>query len=181
MLRVWKTLSRRTVLDSGRFLKVEAHEVQLPDGQVIPDWQWVITPDYINVVAVTEDGDFLCFRQTKYAVEGTTLAIVGGYIEPGEDPLVAAQRELLEETGYRAHEWIGLGSYRVDANRGAGTARFFLARRAYYAQPPNADDLEDQELLLLKRHEVEQALVTGEFKVLAWTANLALALRLVQE
>ena len=128
------------------------------------------------MVAVTDDGRFLCFRQVKYGVEGTSLAPVGGYLEPGEEPLAAARRELLEETGYEASEWTSLGSYRVGANRGFGTAHFFLARGAHRVAEPDADDPEEQQLLLLSRSEVEVALAAGEFKVLAWTAILALAL-----
>src|SRR5215216_1915296 len=106
----WKTFARTTVLQSGdgKYLTVENHQVSLPDGRIIEEWAWLITPDYINVVVVTETGEFLCFRQTKYAVQGTSLAVVGGYLEPGEDALAAAQRELLEETGYAAPEWISL-------------------------------------------------------------------------
>src|SRR5512141_3208786 len=92
----WKTLDRTTILNHSKWLAVEDHTVELPDGRVIPNWPWIITPYYINVVAVTDDEEFLCFRQIKYGVEGTSLAPVGGYIEPNEDPLVAAKRELLE-------------------------------------------------------------------------------------
>jgi ADP-ribose pyrophosphatase len=132
----WKTLSRETVLDRGKFLRVEDHTVQLPDGRVIKQWPWVISPDFINVVAVTETGEFLCFHQVKYAVEGEVLATIGGYLEPGEEPLAAAKRELLEETGYEASEWIALGQYCVDANRGAGTAHYFLALHARHVADP---------------------------------------------
>jgi ADP-ribose pyrophosphatase len=169
----WKTLGRTTILNHSQWLVVEDHAVELPDGRVIPNWPWLIMPDYINVVAVTDDAKFLCFRQTKYGVEGTSLAPVGGYIEPNEEPLAAARRELLEETGYAAAEWIGLGSYRVDANRGAGIGHLYLARGAQRVREPHA---EEQELLRLSRAEVEAALRAGEFKVLAWAANIALAL-----
>ncbi|MGZ9167145.1 MAG: NUDIX hydrolase, partial [Anaerolineales bacterium] len=53
----------------------------------------------------------------------------------------------------------------------------YLARQARYVTPRNADDLEEQELLLLTRSEMETALTRGEFKVLAWAAAIALALR----
>jgi len=175
-MQSWKTLAREAILNHSKWLAVEDHTVELADGRVIPNWPWIITPDYINVVAVTADEKFLCFRQTKYAIEGTSLAPVGGYIEPNENPFAAAQRELLEETGYEAGEWIELGSYRVDANRGAGTGHLFLARGAYRVREPHADDLEEQELLQLSRTQVEAALRDGEFKVLAWAANIALAL-----
>lgn len=175
-MKTWKTLSRTPVLHTGKFLSLEMHAVELPDGRVIEDWPWVITPDYVNVAAVTPEGTFLAFRQVKYGVEGTSLAAVGGYIEPGEDPLTAAQRELREETGYAAEQWEALGTYRVDANRGAGMAHFFLARQAQPVARRDADDLEEQELLLLTRAEIKLALDQGEFKVLAWAAIMALAL-----
>lgn len=177
----WRTLERRVILDKGKFLRVEQHTVELPDGKVIDDWQWVITPDYVNVVAVTEDRQYLCFRQTKYALPGPTLAIVGGYLEPGEEPLVAAQRELREETGYEAAAWTDLGAYVVDGNRGAGNAHFFLATGAHRVADPIVDDLEEQELLHLSRAEVSAALAGGEIKLLPWAAALSLALARMDE
>lgn len=173
----WKTLSRETVLDRGKFLRVEDHTVALPDGRIIEQWPWIITPDFVNIVAITHDEHFICFRQGKYAIEGESLAPIGGYLEPGEEPLAAAQRELLEETGYAADDWIDLGHYRVDTNRGAGTGYFFLARQAYPVAARDADDLEEQELLLLERAQVEAALDAGEFKAMPWMSIIALALR----
>lgn len=180
-MQTWKTLSRQKVIDFGKWLTVENHTVELHDGRVIENWPWIVTPDYVNVVVETEEGKFLCFRQTKYALEGTSLAPVGGYLEPGEEPLATAQREILEETGYRAREWIPLGSYIVDANRGAATGYLFLARGAYYTQARNADDLEEQELLILSRAELKAALAAGEFRVLAWAAIVALVLLKLQD
>ncbi len=179
-MKLWKTLSRQTILDLGKFLAVENHIVELPDGRVISDWPWIITPDYVNVAAITAAGEFLCFRQIKYAVDGISLAPVGGYLEPGEEPLAAAQRELLEETGYEASDWTDLGHYPVDGNRGAGMAHLFLAQRAHWVRNLEADDLEEQELLRLSRTEVEAALAAGQFKVLAWAAVMALALQVTR-
>ena len=175
-MQAWKTLNKRTVLENGKWVTIEYRTLELPDGQIIDDWTWIQLPEYVNVVAVTEVGRFLCFEQVKYAVEGVTLAPVGGYLEPGEVPLEAAQRELLEETGYSAPEWIALGNYVVDGNRGAGIAHLFLAKGAVQTAKRNADDLEEQKLVLLDRPEVEAALRAGAFKVLAWSANVALAL-----
>jgi 8-oxo-dGTP pyrophosphatase MutT (NUDIX family) len=175
-MKPWKTLSRQTILDLGRFLVVENHIVELPNGQIIDDWSWIVTPDFVLIVALTPDGKFLCFRQTKYAVDGPTLAPVGGYIEPNEESLLAAKRELLEETGHEAEEWIFLGKYPVMANRGGGTGYLYLARGAYYVKDIKSDDLEEQELLFLAVDEVEQAIAAGSFKVITWAACVALAL-----
>lgn len=171
-----KTHSRRTILDRGKFLRVELHQVEWPNGRVIDDWAWIITPDYVNIVAETEDGRLLCFRQVKYALDGPSLAIVGGYQEPGEDALASARRELREETGYEAGEWVSLGRYAVDGNRGAGAGYFFLARGAHRVTEPVSDDLEEQETLFLTLAEARDALGRGEFKLMPWAAAVALAL-----
>jgi ADP-ribose diphosphatase len=175
-LRIWETVSRKTILSHSKFLTVESHTVKLPDGQIIPDWAWLIIPSATIVLAVTADNKFLCFRQTKYAVTGTTLAPVGGMLEPNEEPFDAAKRELLEETGYEASEWINLGSHILDPNRGIATMHLFLALNAKQVTEPNSDDLEDQELLFLTRSELENALNAGEFKILAWSAVVAMSL-----
>jgi len=175
-LRVWETVSRKTILNYSKFLTVESHTVKLPDGEIIHDWAWLIIPSAAIVLAVTDDNKFLCFRQTKYALEGTSLAPVGGMLEPNETPLDAAKRELLEEMGYEASDWVNLGSHILDPNRGIATMHLFLALNAKRVAEPNSDDLEDQELLFLSRNEIENALQAGEFKILAWSAVVAMSL-----
>jgi ADP-ribose pyrophosphatase len=175
-LRPWETLSKKVLLEHGKFLRVESHTIKLPDGQIIPDWPWLIIPSAAIVLPVTEDGKFLCFRQTKYAVEGTSLAPVGGMLEPDEAPLEAAKRELLEEMGCEAPDWVNLGSYVLDPNRGIASMHLFLALNARKVSEPDSDDLEDQEILSLSKDEIEAALRSGQFKVIAWAAVVATAL-----
>jgi len=103
-LRVWETVSRKIILSHSKFLTVESHTIKLPDGRIIPDWPWLIIPSAAIVLAQTDDKKFLCFRQTKYAIKGTSLAPVGGMLEPNEKPMDAAKRELLEEMGYETSE-----------------------------------------------------------------------------
>jgi 8-oxo-dGTP pyrophosphatase MutT (NUDIX family) len=175
-MKKWKTTSRTTLLSHSNFLTVENHVVELPNGRIIDDWPWIIAPDFVNVVAVTENGKILCFHQFKYAVDGLTLAPVGGYIQAGEDPLPAAKRELLEEAGYQSDSWVHLGTFSNMANRGGGVGHAYLALGAKGVAKPDSDDLEDQKLLLLDAETVKQALLEGEFKVFSWAATLALAL-----
>ena len=70
----------------------------------------------------------------------------GRLSEPGEDPLAAARWELREEPCYDSPDWIPLGCYAVDGNRGCGVLNLFLARRAGWVAPTVAGDLEEQQL-----------------------------------
>lgn len=172
----WTLLSRKPLLDRSPWLRLEDHHLRLPDGREISDWLWVNTPEFINVAAVMEDGRFLCFRQTKYAAGGVTLAMVGGYLEEGEDPRDAAERELREETGCVASSWESLGDFAVDGNRGCGRGHFFLATGCRFEGHSISDDLEEQEEVFLTRAELRDALLAGRFGVVPWVAALSLAL-----
>ena len=163
-MQTWKTVSRRVLLDYSKFLVVEEHAVELPDGQVIPDWPWVITPDFVNVVAVTQDDEFLCFRQTKYGIEGVSLAPVGGFMEPGEDPFSAAQREFLEETGYSGEfKDLGVVEYMSAYNR-AAIHCFAALNCQKITDKLVLDEGEFIEVCLLSLEKVRQMLKTGEIR-----------------
>jgi len=174
------TLGRREVLAYRPFLTLEVHRVELPDGRIIEDWPWVVTPDFVNIVTVTADARFVCLRVFKYACEGWSLAVIGGYFESGENLLEAAKRELKEETGYESSDWRELGHFPVDSNRGVGSAHFYLARGAAKTSDPTERDVEEPEVVLLTRAEVEEALAAGQFKALPWSAAMALALLAVK-
>jgi ADP-ribose pyrophosphatase len=176
-VKTWKTLDKKLMLNMGKFLSIESHTVELPDGQVIADWAWVIAPDYVNVAILTEDNKFLCLRQTKYGIDGTSLATVSGILEPDEAPLETAKRELLEEAGYEAKDWISFGMYTADGSRGVAKAYPFLALNAWKVKEPQLDaELEEQELVYLDRLEAQAALLNGEFKVFGWAMVMTLSL-----
>jgi 8-oxo-dGTP pyrophosphatase MutT (NUDIX family) len=75
------------------------------------------TQDYVAIVATTEAGRLLLVRQFRPAVEMTTLELPSGHVEPGETPIEAARRELLEETGHTAATLELLGELRPDTGR----------------------------------------------------------------
>ena len=179
-MRPWETVSRQVILNHSKYLTVESHDIRLPNGDMITNWPWIITPDFVIVVVVTKSGEFILFRQPKYSIEGVGLAPVGGYLDPDEKPLTAAIRELHEEIGYTSDLWVHLGSYPVDGNRGVGTAHLYLAADVEESLADGiiseSDDLEEQEIIILTKAEVKQAMMANEFKVLPWVTAISLAL-----
>ena len=70
--------------------------------------EFVIHPGATAIVPVLDNGKLLLERQFRYPLKRVFIELPAGKIDAGEDPLTTGQRELLEETGYRAREWIYL-------------------------------------------------------------------------
>ena len=92
----------------GHFLHAMRDTVRLPDGK--EDYrEYVIHPGAVMVVAELPDGRLVLERQFRYPVQSVMVEFPAGKLDPGEDSLVCAQRELLEETGYTARQWARAG------------------------------------------------------------------------
>lgn len=114
-------------------------------------------------------------RQYKHAVSKIILNLPAGYLNPNESPLTCAQRELLEETGFKAENWYHLGSFLVDGNRGCGKMHTFIASGVYYVQKPHTDESEGIDVILIDPKEAYQSLLNGRIVTLGSAIALALA------
>jgi ADP-ribose pyrophosphatase len=175
-LKPWKTLARRELFRLDPRIAVFQESVELPDGRIVDDYLQVDMPVYSMVFAETVEGRFICERQYRHGIRSVTLTLPAGHVEPGEDPLATAKRELLEETGYHCAEWMTLPSFRTHANQGGATVHFFFGRGAVKTREIDSDDLEDTEIELLDHQEVVAAVRRGEFRILADVALIALVL-----
>ena len=92
----------------GHFLHAMRDTVRLPDGNEAFR-EYVIHPGAVMVVAELPDGRLVLERQFRYPVQSVMVEFPAGKLDPGEDSLVCAQRELLEETGYTARQWARAG------------------------------------------------------------------------
>jgi ADP-ribose pyrophosphatase len=172
----WKTLGQELLVSAPPWLSLYRERVELPSGRVIDDFYRIVLPDFVSIVPVTEAGDWVMVRGYKHGLGRVTLTPPAGLIEPGETPLAAAQRELLEETGYTAERWKPLGHFVVDGNRQCGTMHVFLATGACRVQEAQEDDSEALRIEHLNLSRVIAALSNGEIGNLAGAGAAALAL-----
>lgn len=100
----WKTLES-TYLFRHKYLTVRKDRLVTQTGVEIPDFFVIENPNWINVIAITEDGLFVMEEQYRHGLDIVEYELCAGMIEDKETPLDAAKRELKEETGFSGGEW----------------------------------------------------------------------------
>jgi ADP-ribose pyrophosphatase len=173
----WDVLERHELLDVSPWLKVIVETVRLEDGErIISNYYRIESPSYVMMFVVTVDQKVAIVEQYKHGIGQRVIELPAGYIEFGEEPLISAQRELLEETGLEAPEWRSLGGFTVDGNRGCGISYAFLAWNAQQVRQPNSGDLENQTLHFFDIERVREIWLRGGMPSLAPTAVTGLGL-----
>lgn len=104
-----ETLESRLAYE-GVFLKMYVDRVRCPDGHVAAR-EYLRHPGAVMMIPLLDDGRLVLERQYRYPLRRSFIEFPAGKIDPGEPLLDCAQRELLEETGYRAAQWSHLGSF----------------------------------------------------------------------
>ena len=136
------------------------------------------TPDWVNIVATTDAGQVVCVRQFRFGTGEIALEIPGGAIDPREDHLDAARRELREETGYTAERWTYLGFVEPNPAFQDNRCHHWLAEGARRTHELELDSGEDITVLELPIEEVRAKVASGEIRhslvltALAWILDL---------
>lgn len=169
--RLWKIVKSEYIFKRP-WLTVRQDCVELPNGHRNPEFYVQEFPDWVNVIALTEDGLFVFEKQYRHGLRMTGYELCAGVIEEGETPLEAAKRELQEETGYGEGEWEEIMSICANPSTTNNMTHCFLSRGVKKISGQNLDYTEDITPILLSEEEVREILEKDMCKQALMTAPL---------
>lgn len=160
-LKPWKLLSSKRLLDA-RWLKINQEECELPNGKVIDDFYTIWQPDWVLILPQTKDGKWVMTHQYRHGTGRVSLEFPAGIVENGEDPLLAAKRELEEEAEYLGGTYKCVGEFSVNPDRHRGKFFVYLATGVTPGGSLKQDETEEITHLEISTEELEEKIRTGE-------------------
>jgi 8-oxo-dGTP pyrophosphatase MutT (NUDIX family) len=157
-LSMWERLADAAV-DHFRVFRVRRTRYRHPRDRREGEFVIIEANDWVNVLALTDDGRMLMVRQFRFGVHDFTLEIPGGVIESGEDPLAAGVRELREETGYAGGSARIIARIRPNPAIQANVCHIVLVEGCAKVDEPHLDPNEEIEVQVL---DVEDVLARAE-------------------
>ena len=169
-IKPWKILESSYPFPWIRVDKCELANGNLLDATTFQFRAWA------NIVALTKDNQVVLVKQYRHGIAEALLEFPGGVVEAGEEPLVGAERELVEETGYKAARFIPIGKIYPNPALQINSLYCFLALDAEKMAEQNLDPGEDIEVHLIPFDELVETAKRGEYPHALMTAVLFQAL-----
>ena len=150
----WK-VSKSTYLHKEPWLTVRKDDVILPNGYKIPSYYVLEYPNWVNVIAITKEKEFVFIRQYRHGLKQVNYELCAGVCEATDkSPLISAKRELLEETGYGKGKWKKYLEISPNPGNHTNMTYCFLATDVEKVSDQKLDSTEYLSVHLLKKEEV---------------------------
>lgn len=179
-IKPWKILSSEYLVQD-RWMVLRADKCELPNGVVLDKYYVREINDFVHVVPINEKGEILIVKQYRHGPQIISTEIPGGVVDPGEEPIEAAKRELLEETGCVADRLEAVPPLYTNPARNTNRAHTFIAHNAQIVQPPQQESTEHIEFEFVSRQEVNTMLDEGQFAHALHVASLLMAFRSLEQ
>ncbi len=161
--RSWKVLESEYLIRRP-WLTARRDKVELPNGSVIPEYYVLEYPDWVNVIALTKEGRLVLVRQYRHGLGVTRYELCAGVCEKEDaSPLVSAQRELSEETGYGGGEWSEYMVLSANSSAMDNLVYTFVAVGVEPLGEAHPESTEDLTVHLVTPKELVDMLRRGEF------------------
>ena len=157
-LTPWKILSSRHIYPRFRVDTVEVANGKTFEPFVFEFRSWA------NTVAITKNNEVVLVKQYRHGVQKNLLELPGGVVDEGEDPLAGARRELMEETGYSAENFVEVGRIYPNPAIQENTLFCYLATDVELTGEQHFDETEEIEVHLVKLDELLDMVRNGKFK-----------------
>ena len=171
MIKPWQCI-RSQQKGSYRVFSVRTDTAISPRTNKSHDFHVIESRDWINIIPITPNGHVVMVEQYRHGSREITLEIPGGIVDPGDTPLGAGARELLEETGYQSEDWAQIGEVNPNPAIFSNRCFTFLAQKVKQVANPKPDQAEDIETILvplsdipelIRRGKIDHAIVVAAF------------------
>ena len=157
----WETVDSEKIADCHVF-SLYRHHRRLPGSEAVGEFHTLRAPDWVNVLALTEDNKMVMIYQYRHGTEEVTLEIPGGMVDAGERPEEAGRRELLEETGFEADEISLIGMVHPNPAYFDNKQYTVLARGVRQVASQSLDTHEDIHVAVYSLEEVSNMVREGK-------------------
>lgn len=158
-VETWETVESKEIADC-RIFKVREDSMQSGDKK--GSFFIIENPDWVNVIAITKDSEIVLIEQFRHGIGETVLEIPGGMVDDGEEAEPAARRELLEETGYSAKDFVYLGKSRPNPAINDNWLYHYAAFNAEKIEDVKFDEHESVVTRLCPLKSIPELIKTGE-------------------
>ncbi|MCR5733399.1 MAG: NUDIX hydrolase [Lachnospiraceae bacterium] len=181
----WEEISCEHILQD-EWMDVRRSAYRFPDGSIFEPYYSYSRRDYVVIVASDTEGKYICVRQYRQGIKKVTTEFPAGGIEKKdgaketggfyhgteEDALIAAKRELIEETGYESDDWTHLLTVPSNATLADNYAYMFVAKNCRKVTGQSLDETEFLNIIRLSADEIEKRIQDGGFQqvdhIAAW-------------